>query len=267
MRIDTELLNELASRIDQLKSDPILDTPELVSRHQEIQAALSSISMFLRQVSSLTIQTEDSLFRDVPIVHGGSSGFSASGYVSGKPENLLKGSSIKASGRLHYSLDGAEAVLEEGPAYFTGTLNVAECVAAGSASLRLFERKSFDPSLKIKGELSGNLANASAKAGISNGVAGAFVEGVAEVGAVYASAEAAFSTEGFDVEASVGAAAARGECSLGFNLGDLEISLTAEGSLCSAEMGFEYHHTAREWEIGSKLGFIAGVGLKINIKY
>jgi len=51
------------------------------------------------------------------------------------------------------------------------------------------------------------------------------------------------------------------------NILGAKVTLTAQGSVGSAEANFSYHFSSREWEIGSKLGFIAGLGFKINVSY
>ncbi len=267
MRIDTEILNELADRIDQLRTSAQLSSPQLTQRHAEMMQILAGMSGFFRSVSQLAEETENSVFREAPFTVGGPEGLTLSGSVSGRPERLLKGASIKASGKAHYSLSTVEGIIQDDSGFLTGAFSIGEGMMAGTAAFRLMSKGQFDPSLKISGEVSGNLFNASARAETNRGVAGGFVEAAAEVGAVYGSFESAFSSQGVDLEAKVGAAAVRGECAFGFKLFDFEISISAEGSLWSAEAGFEYHHSAREWEIGSKLGFIAGLGVKINVKY
>ncbi|MEY8379752.1 hypothetical protein [Ileibacterium valens] len=267
MKIDTEVLNELAARIESLKSAPALQTPELIYRQNEINSILNGMITFCRSLASLADETENSMFRDVEIIHGGEQGFSAFYKVSGKPENFLRGSTIKASGEAKYSLYGTEAVLENENSYITGTFNSLSLGIAGSAAIRMMKKDSFDPMIKLQANIGGNLANASVGGGVGNNMLGASVEAVGEVGAVYANAEAILSTDEIGLEAQVGAAAARGECSLSFNLMDVKLTLTGEGSVGSAEAGFEYHHSAREWEVGSKLGFIAGLGVKIKVEY
>lgn len=46
MKIDTEVLNELAARIESLKSAPALQTPELIYRQNEINSILNGMITF-----------------------------------------------------------------------------------------------------------------------------------------------------------------------------------------------------------------------------
>ena len=77
----------------------------------------------------------------------------------------------------------------------------------------------------------------------------------------------AFSAKEQSFEAGVGVAALRGETRCVLNILGAKVTLTAQGSVGSAEANFSYHFSSREWEIGSKLGFIAGLGFKINVSY
>ena len=43
--------------------------------------------------------------------------------------------------------------------------------------------------------------------------------------------------------------------------------MTGSGSIGSAEANLTYHRSAKEWEFGSKLGFIAGLGFKVKVEY
>ena len=46
MKIDTEVLNELAARIESLKSAPALQTPELIYRQYEFHSRLYGMITF-----------------------------------------------------------------------------------------------------------------------------------------------------------------------------------------------------------------------------
>lgn len=84
---------------------------------------------------------------------------------------------------------------------------------------------------------------------------------------MYADATCVLSMEEQTIKAGVGACALRGEASIAFNIFGVKVTLTGKGSLGSAEANFEYSHRNREWIIGSKLGFIAGLGFKIRVNY
>lgn len=114
-----------------------------------------------------------------------------------------------------------------------------------SISARIWKNKKFDPRIVLNAESSLALLSSTVNARIGNSK-------------VYASAR---------VTGQVGVAALRGETRCVLNILGAKVTLTAQGSVGSAEANFSYHFSSREWEIGSKLGFIAGLGFKINVSY
>ena len=99
---------------------------------------------------------------------------------------------------------------------------------------------------------------------IGNSKVYASARATGQVGVAYANCKAVFSKK---VQSFVGVAALRGETRCVLNILGAKVTLTAQGSVGSAEANFSYHFSNREWEIGSKLGFIAGLGFKINVSY
>ena len=64
-----------------------------------------------------------------------------------------------------------------------------------------------------------------------------------------------------------GAAAISGEAQCVLHIFGAKVTLSASASLGSAEAEFVYSNSSREWEFGSKLGFIAGLGFRIKISF
>ena len=126
-----------------------------------------------------------------------------------------------------------------------------------SISARIWKNKKFDPRIVL------NTVNAR----IGNSKVYASARATGQVGVAYATCKAAFSRKEQSFEAGVGVAALRGETRCVLNILGAKVTLTAQGSVGSAEANFSYHFSSREWEIGSKLGFIAGLGFKINVSY
>lgn len=267
MKVDTALLNSLADAFEALKEHPWLETDSLRVRQSEIQNGIDEISAFLRQAAKLCEESEQSIFSSSPMRVEAGSGLSVSGKASGNPSRLLSGATLRASGDLHYALGSAEGIIGDDSLYAAGVLNAGECALAGSASLRIFSGRKFNPSLKAQAAASASLLSAQITAGAGSELLGIEGEAIGQVGAVYADAEAVITADEITLSGHVGAAAARGECSAIFRILGAEVTLTAEGSLLSTEAGFDYHHSAREWEVGAKLGFIAGGGLKLKIEY
>ena len=136
-----------------------------------------------------------------------------------------------------------------------------------SISARIWKNKKFDPRIVLNAESSLALLSTTANARIGNSKVYASARATGQVGVAYATCKAAFSRKEQSFEAGVGVAALRGETRCVLNILGAKVTLTAQGSVGSAEANFSYHFSSREWEIGSKLGFIAGLGFKINVSY
>lgn len=136
-----------------------------------------------------------------------------------------------------------------------------------SISARLWKNKKFDPRVVLQGEASVALLSSTVNARIGNSKVYASARATGQVGVAYANCKAVFSKKVQSFEAGVGVAALRGETRCVLNILGAKVTLTAQGSVGSAEANFSYHFSNREWGIGSKLGFIAGLGFKINVSY
>ena len=136
-----------------------------------------------------------------------------------------------------------------------------------SISARIWKNKKFDPRIVLNAESSLALLSSTVNARIGNSKVYASARATGQVGVAYATCKAAFSRKEQSFEAGVGVAALRGETRCVLNILGAKVTLTAQGSVGSAEANFSYHFSSREWEIGSKLGFIAGLGFKINVSY
>lgn len=267
MTVDTEILNEFAGRIAALKENPVLDEPSLRNRQAEIAAALDAMEAFIRKLARWSEETESSLMTAVPYRTGHQAGFSMEGTASGKGEDLLSGRGLRASGEIHYAAAACESVLEGESGSLSASVGALEAHAAGAAVFTIMEKKAFAPKIRLEADASAAALAASAAGTLGNRNAGFSASANGEAGALYAHGEAEISTEGVVLDGQVGAAALRGECTAAVHLFGATLSVTAQGSLASAEAGFSYHHKNREWELGSKLGFIAGAGIVIRVNY
>ena len=97
---------------------------------------------------------------------------------------------------------------------------------------------------------------------IGNSKVYASARATGQVGVAYANCKAVFLKRFSRLKAGVGVAALRGETRCVLNILGAKVTLTAQGSVGSAEANFSYHFSNREWEIGSKLGLLRGWALK-----
>ncbi|MFR9254157.1 MAG: hypothetical protein ACLVJ6_00665 [Merdibacter sp.] len=79
--------------------------------------------------------------------------------------------------------------------------------------------------------------------------------------------EAVLSAQEQTLKLKAGAAAVQGEVQCAFELFGAKVTITGSGSLGSAQAELTYSHKNREWEFGSKLGFIAGLGFHVKVEY
>lgn len=98
-----------------------------------------------------------------------------------------------------------------------------------------------------------------------------FIKASAQVngsfGVAYGEVKAVFSKEEQVLRFKAGAAAVTGEAQCAFEVLGVKVTLSASASLGCAEAELTYEHKNREWEFGSKLGFIAGLGFRVKVEY
>lgn len=239
--------------------------------HHQIQEVLNSFILYFRQSAQLYEKTEEDLMHQT----GHLSTFLRDGrvrYTHYENWNVL-GQLTKQEKKTHLSVGAQWAYKEAGAAWDSSYLHaglqaqLGHIEGQGSCEIGLWKDKEFDPSLDVSLGLEASVLSAQAQARV--GTQNVYLQGQAQgsVGVVYAQAECVLNQDEQELEASVGAAALKGEASLSFHVFGAKVTLSAQGSLGSAEAGISYHHRNREWEFGSKLGFIAGLGFRINVSY
>lgn len=146
-------------------------------------------------------------------------------------------------------------------------MNIGDAKANVDAEFSLWKDEKWDPRFKAELDADVALLSANLQAKVGGSKLNATVDARGAIGALYADATCVLSAEEQTIKAGVGACALRGEASIAFNIFGIKVTLTGQGSLGSAEANFEYTHLNREWIIGTKLGFIAGLGFKIRVNY
>ena len=146
-----------------------------------------------------------------------------------------------------------------------GILNTAISAALGDfrikgeAHLTLFDKeRQWDPELVLYAGAQAALLQAGAEVWTGGSLIGASAS---------AEGTAGLSKEEQTIHAGAGVCALRGEVRCVLKIFNVRITLTGSGSIGSAEAEVSFSHKNREWEFGSKLGFIAGLGFKVNVTY
>ncbi len=269
MEIDTQRLRQLAyGLMSRKRYGGTLKDPVQRFRHERIQEKLNVFIDHLNHTAHAYETADRSLFSNFRIY---SKEGTASFYHS-EDLNLISQLTKKEDPSV-FSVGASWSFKEVGAVYQSKYLNASlqsdlgSIEAEGSCSIGLWKEGEFDPSLDLEAQLEASLVSCSAQARL--GTANAYIQTKAtgSIGTVYAKANCTLTKEEQKLEAGVGAAALRGEASLAFSLFGAKITLTAQGSIGSAEANVSYHHKNKEWEFSSKLGFIAGLGFKVNVKY
>ena len=267
MNLDSQACRACAGKLKSYSKISVFSDSLLQSRHNRIQNELASLSQFFTNLANWAEQTDQSLTTDAPFLDAVRTGLVTTGKVHGSFEKLFTGRSCTLTGSLGYGLVSCQSAFES--KYLNASVSAGAVQAEAEAVVkgRLMKENEFDPELSIKASANAALGavQASAYAGLKK--LGVSATGKAEVGSVYAEAEATLNREEQTLKLSVGAAAVRGECEFALNIFGVMATVTLSGSLGSCEAEMEYSHKNREWEVGAKGGFIAGLGVKVNVKY
>lgn len=281
LKVDTNQYHSLAHRVRNLINHSIaLHSQNQRIRHGKIQSKLHALADYLettaisfehleskrtsKDVNSVAFQkntglTEKSKKQKIHTYHS---------FHPNVESLALKGNgSAKAEAGMQYTYGKIHRVYGNEAANLTVNAAVGKVKAKGSAELSLWKDKKWDPKLKINAQagvtaLSGTIYG---RAGIKNVYVDASATG--DVGTVYANATAVITPNEQTIDAGIGASALKGEVKTSFHFFGANVTLTGQGSVGSAEANVSYHHRAREWEFGSKLGFIAGLGFKVRVNY
>lgn len=265
MQINTDNYRSLSGKFNARKRLYIKGLQGISqSRHIQIQNKLSQIANYLSQSASIYEDNErssNSIFKDGKL-------FTSYNTNLNLPSLLSKGDKKSYfSGYAQYSFKEATLAYKNEYLNSTLSLNIGDAKVNVEAELSVWKDKVFDPSLEVDlradvAVISGNL-----RAKLGNEYVNSTMNARGTVGALYAQAQCVLSKEEQTLDLGVGACALRGEAEVAINVFGAKVTLIAQGSLGSAEANLSYHHKNREWEFGSKLGFIAGLGFKVRVNY
>lgn len=267
MKLDTSQCEQIANAIAALKGSQSFPDASLQQRHEQIQAKLSSLESFFRKLAQLVEENENSLANVPPIEISTTSGLSYSGSTTGSWAALATGKSIGATLSANYSLGSSQSAWVSENAQATTNVGALEGSVQGKASIQILKDKKFNPELDLEVNAKGHLVAGQLEAGVKQGIFGASASAQGEIGAVYGTAKATFSVNEQVLKAQVGAAAARGQCSLAFELAGLKVTIGLSGSFGGVEAGFEYSNRVGQWQMGVNGALFAGGGLKIQVDY
>ncbi|MBP3853596.1 MAG: hypothetical protein J6D18_03400, partial [Erysipelotrichaceae bacterium] len=261
IQLDTDALKKAAARFRYQMQDGFSFKSSLgYQRHQQIQSGLWSIVSYLNETAALFENNEMNRFSNHWDVH---TSFYPNVY------SFVTQRDQGATAKITASKAMVEKQFQKSGKYATGNLNLSlgKIRAEGQAEFSLWKDKIVSPKLALKAGAVASVLDAQVYGRVGTGNIYADVRAKGTVGALYANATAVLSLDEQTLDLGVGGSALKGEVSASFSLFGIKVTATAEGSVGSAELNMSYHHSNREWEFGSKLGFIVGTGFKIKVQY
>lgn len=266
MKVDSEHYQIISDQLSRyVQGYPNLKNNNLYFRHGKIQTRLQNLSQYFKNTSLEIENNENKILKEY--LEPGY--FYKSSKVNPNLKNIFQqnGSIGEATFSMNYSY--RQCRLSNANKYSSAYIDadVGKFKLKASTECTLYKEKKFDPSLALKADAAFSLLSGTmgARIGTSNIYAKAYASG--QVGSVYAKCEALVSKAEQSIDLGVGASALKGEVEASFHVFGAKVSLTGSGSIGSAEANISYHHSSKEWEFGSKLGFIAGLGFKIKVSY
>lgn len=243
------------------------ENPSCQNRHTRIQNGLLQLSSFLKNSAYSLENAESNLMRNTSFFDP-KFDFDYDADIPIKSLIEKKNKPIELSGEMHYSAKASKAEYANAFIQTDISARLIDAEAKGEAEIRLFDNKQkFDPRISAEAGASVSFLNLSANANAGFGDLKTKNNANLQIGTAFVKGEAKADATGFVLDGSVGAAALKGEASCSFKVFNSTIKLTASGSLCSAEASFSAHFTNKEWQFGSSLGFIAGLGYKVEVEF
>ena len=261
LSVDTDVLKQYAQKFhNQLASGFIFDSVYETYRHQQIQNGLMAISSYLISTASQFEANDDAI---------AGSNWSFQSFMNPNLYPLLtkKEGGPNAHLSMQYGYLNKEYSYSNEYVYSSLDINVGSFRAKGDAQFSLWKEGQLYPNLSVKASAAASLFSMQTYARMGTENIYADVKTNATVGVLYANAEATLNPYEQTLDVGIGGSALKGEVEASFHVFGVKLTLTGQGSVGSAELNMSYHHSNREWEFGSKLGFIVGTGFKVKVQY
>lgn len=267
MDIDTRYCESYARQVHALRRQVFFSDFSLSQRHQSILAKIESIRQYFLTIARQAEGNESMIPIQTISSSIGTPHFSSNYNLRPMAQILKKDEPMTGEVSYSYSALDMNSLYKSKWFESKNQASVGNFKAVGECSLKLWDNKKFDPSIELGTQVSASLLDLSSRNKLGNDKVNATLHLNASVGKASAGASVVVNKDEQTFEFKGLAAALEGEAKLAFNLFGMSVTITGSGSLLSAGADVSYSHKNREWEVGSKLGFIAGLGLKVNVKY
>lgn len=146
-------------------------------------------------------------------------------------------------------------------------VKVGTAQAEGKATLNVISSGEFNPKLEASAKAEAQGASGKLEGSLGSDDLNVHLKGEGTVGKAEAEAKIALSKDGVGGKAEVGAAVFSGKATGGVTILGLKIDASIQGEALSVGAGAEFGVSDSSFEIGGKLSFLAGLGLKIKVSW
>lgn len=267
MTLDTQDFRALAVSIRALKQSASFTSPILNSRHAQIMNSLDQLAAFFERTADLIENNEASLYDRRVVYVANTPGWNTSFVTHGTGAGLLRGRTVNAVMGANYAYQAGGWTWSQDHLYAYANYDWLSIGISGNVGFRLMKNNQINPRLSLQTQGQAHLFGAETAAGVDLGLFDASVRAAGEVGSVRGEAKCIFSVDEQVISAQAGAALARGECEMAFDLAGLTITMGLSGSVGSVEAGFEYANTPGVWGVSVNGALLAGAGLSVRVEY
>lgn len=168
----------------------------------------------------------------------------------------IKGGLAEVSGDASYGILSIE-----------GEVAVGVASAEAKGNITLMHSGKFDPSIDIGAKAKAEFLTGEVEGQIGIDDLNVHAKAEGAVGVAEAEAKGSISSDGVSGKVEVGAAALQGEVSGGIKIFGIRIDASVEGELAAVGASAEFNMEKDSVELGGKLAFLAGLGLKIKVSW
>lgn len=259
MKIETNLIRQMANQLLSQIQSLSFNNSQLFTNHQKIINDIYNLSNYFSVSCNRWEENEDVLVQ----TSKGKLNYSHNETGNALGWLFKKNNSLTFSQTIQYQYGNAALSYKA----LKGNISALKLYANGKIQCRLWKDKQFYPSLQIVAKADASLLSANANLCLGNDKIYARANANGWLGVCYANAKAVLNPGEQSLSLGAGASFLKGSVSCSFHFLSASITLSGTGSIGSVEANLEYSHKNREWEFGSKLGFICGLGFKVKVNY
>ena len=257
MNIDTQKCNNIANELASFQKQIYFGIEELDQRHCQILVRLYRIQRYFYQMGIEAEQVEKTIRPVSQSYYKVNQEFTPlSDFLGNKSTYKLKASI--AYHAYHATNSNQYANLKT---------NIGNFKASGGCELGIWKDHKIEPHVQVQAQAGISLLESQVTTNIGVPKLNVQAKAKGTVGVAQASAHAVLNTQEQSLGFKIGATAAEGEVCCAFHISSITITLTGSKAIGTFGAEAEYSHKNREWQMGAKLGFIAGAGFKLKVKY